>query len=75
MKKPFIVSLYNIPDYWENFLHHCNDVARWNDRDVKAVIENELKPHGKIIDWCGREDHFLSWEEEKYHTLFVLRWS
>jgi len=72
--RSLIVSLYYMPDYWENFLHYCNDIAKWNDWDVITVIEKELKPHGKFIDQ-GFLGDYLRWDDEKYHTLFVLRWS
>lgn len=73
MKKPFIVSLYNIPDYWENFLHHCNDIAYRTNQSVIQVIQDQLNPNGKYID--GGLGNFLRCNDEKYHTLFVLRWS
>ena len=72
MNKKYIVSIYYFPDYWENFLHHCNDIARFRDCDVNVVINDELAPYGKYIK--GVMGSYLSWDEQKYHTLFVLRW-
>ena len=74
MNKTYTVSLYHMPDYWENFLHYCNDIAQLNNWDLLIVIENELKPHGKFIDQ-GFMGDYLRWDERKHHTLFVLRWS
>jgi len=74
MNKKYIVSLYHMPDYWENFLNYCNDIAKLNNRDVRSVIDNQLKPNGKYFDNSLLGDYLL-WDDEKYHTLFVLRWS
>jgi len=74
MSTKYIVSLYLMPDYWENFLHYCNDISQWNNWDLLTVIENELKPNGKYINNQLLGD-YLCWDNEKYYTLFVLRWS
>ena len=73
MNKKYIVSLYYMPDYWENFLHHCNDIAQLNDWNVKTVINNQLKPYGKYIE-SNLLGNYLRWDDEKYHILFLLRW-
>ena len=74
MNKRYIVSLYHMPDYWENFLNYCNDIAQLNGWNVKTVINDQLKPYGKYIDGTLMGG-YLRWDDEKYHTLFLLRWS
>ena len=71
----FIVYIpYYWPDWWENFLHHCNDIAEANDWKVVTVINYQLKPHGKFIK-TSTQGAYLRWDHPKYHTEFVLRWS
>lgn len=62
------------PDYWENFLHHCNDIAVANNWDILTTIDHELKPYGKYIHTSTR-GHYLVWDHPKYHTMFLLRWA
>lgn len=73
MNNKHIVSLYYMPDYWENFLNYCNDVANRTNQAVIQVIQDQLNPNGKYID--GGLGNFLRWDDEKHHTLFVLKWS
>lgn len=72
--KKFLVSLYYMPDYFENFLNYCNDIAVKDNLDVNAVIDQELKPNGRLIS-SEVLGHFLSWDDSKYHVAFLLRWS
>jgi hypothetical protein len=70
----------SMPTYFKNFYIHCQD--RVNQLELKGqngvmldtVINYELKPHGKLIK-TSTQGWYLRWTEEKYHTLFVLRWS
>lgn len=72
--KHIVYIEYFWPDYWENFLHHCNDIAETNDWNIVTVINHQLKPHGKYIK-TSLHGSYLRWDDPKYHTLFVLRWS
>lgn len=74
MDKKYRVGIAIMPDYWENFLHHCNDIASANGWNVNTVINQELKPHGRYIQ-CRTSFSYLRWDSEEYHTLFVLKWS
>lgn len=65
---------YFWPEWWENFLHHCNDLAEINNQDVITVINQQLKPHGQYIKQSVL-GAFIRWNDPKYHTAFVLRWS
>jgi hypothetical protein len=70
------------PAYFRNFYVHCQD--RVNELNLKGthgsdvlletVINYELKPHGKLIK-TKTQGWYLRWNDEKYHTAFVLRWS
>jgi hypothetical protein len=67
------------PNYFDNFYKYCQTKA---DRITKnssmdiidIVIKYELKPHGKLIK-TKTQGWYLRWDDEKYHTYFVLRWS
>jgi hypothetical protein len=65
---------YFWPDYWENFLHHCNDIAESKGWTVYSVIDHQLKPHGKLIRSKTR-GAYLRWNHKKFHTAFLLRWA
>jgi hypothetical protein len=60
--------------YFENFYHHCQDIAMKNDWHIDTVTNYELKPHGKLIK-TKTQGWYLRWDDEKYHNMFVLRWS
>lgn len=70
------------PDYFNNFYIHCQD--KLNEFNLKGtygsevlletVINYELKPHGKLIK-TKTQGWYLRWDDEKYHTAFVLRWA
>ncbi len=62
------------PDYFENFINHCNDVAHENNWVVDTVINYQLKPHGRLIK-TKCQGWYLRWDDKKYHTLFVLKWA
>ncbi len=75
MSSKYCVSIkYFWPDWWENFLHHCNDIAEINDWNVNDVINYQLKPDGKYIP-SSDQGAYLQWDDEKYFTAFLLRWA
>lgn len=62
------------PLYFENFYKHCRDVATKNNWLVDTVANYQLKPHGKLIK-TKTQGWYLRWDDEKYHNMFVLKWS
>jgi len=65
------------PNYWLNFIKHCrtNLAGNYHDyRDLDAFVNQQLKPHGKFIR-TRTQGEYLRWDDPKYHTAFVLRWS
>ena len=69
----FTVHFVIIPDYWENFMHHCNNINP--DRAVQLqTVSRELSKWGGV---CIRADYewYLYWDNAAAHTAFVLRWT
>lgn len=62
------------PTYFENFYHHCQEIATKNEWHIDTVTSYELKPHGKLIK-TKTQGWYLRWDNEKYHNMFVLKWS
>lgn len=62
------------PTYFDNFFNYCLDKASENKWHVDTVINYELKPYGKLIK-TSTQGWYLRWEHEKYHNIFVLKWS
>ena len=62
------------PQYFDNFYSYCVDKSIANEWHVDTVANYELKPHGKLIK-TNTQGWYLRWDDEKYHTHFVLRWS
>lgn len=60
--------------YFENFYHHCQDIAIKNGWGIDTVVNYQLKPHGRLIK-TKTQGWYLRWDDEKYHNMFVLRWS
>jgi len=60
--------------YFENFYNHCQNIAIKGKYHIDTVCNYELKPHGKLIK-TKTQGWYLRWDNEKYHTAFVLRWS
>jgi hypothetical protein len=73
-KKYNVYIAFFWPDWWENFLNHCNDIADANDCEIIKVINQQLKPHCKFIE-TSKKGAYLRWDDTMYHTEFVLRWS
>ncbi len=62
------------PKYFDNFYKHCQSIANNTDWLLETVANYELKPHGKLIK-TKTQGWYLRWDDEKYHTMFVLKWS
>ena len=62
------------PEYFDKFYHHCEAIAKENNWFLGTVMNYELKPHGKLIR-TKTQGWYLRWDDEKYHTHFVLKWS
>lgn len=62
------------PDYWCNFLDHCQAIAENKHRNLRSVMKQQLRPHGQVSYFAARNT-LLTWADCKYHTEFVLRWS
>lgn len=62
------------PKYFDNFINYCNAKAAENNWLAETVINYELKPHGRLIK-TKTQGWYLRWDDEKYHTAFVLRWA
>lgn len=73
-KKYNVYIAYFWPNWWENFLNHCCDIADAKNCDFITVINEQVKPHGKFIE-TSMKGSYLSWDHEMYHTEFLLRWS
>jgi hypothetical protein len=78
-KEKFIVKLNHhnrlqFPDYFVNFVNYCHGVAEKNSWNISTVINYELKPYGRWIP-TKTQGSYLRWDDPKYHTAFVLKWS
>jgi hypothetical protein len=62
------------PQYFDNFWNHCGSIAGKNAWSQITVANHELQPHGKLIQ-TKTQGWYLRWDDEKYHNMFVLRWS
>ena len=63
------------PDYFDKFYKHCNKILEENQGwSLEQVMNHNLKPHGKII-MTSTQGWYLRWDDEKYHNMFVLKWS
>lgn len=75
MTDKYRVSIpYYWPDWWDNFLRHCDSISNTNGWNIKTVINRQLKPHGKFID-SKTYGAYILWDDPKYHTEFLLRWA
>ncbi len=76
----FCVTVKNKPgsnvdsEYFINFYDHCANVAYENQWDTFTVMNYQLRPHGRLIQ-TKTQGWYLRWDDEKYHTAFVLKWS
>lgn len=63
------------PTYFDNFYGYCKEVAWVNNWVVDTVCNYELKPLGGKLIKTSTQGWYLRWDDEKQHTLFVLKWS
>ena len=62
------------PEYFEKFWVHCNQIAEDKHWKTITVANYQLYPHGKLIQ-TKTQGWYLRWDDEKYHNMFVLKWS
>lgn len=63
------------PKYFDNFHNHCQRIAHANGWGVGTVMNYELRPLGGRLITTKTQGWYLRWDDEKQHTMFVLRWS
>lgn len=63
------------PLYFDNFYKHCMDVASANNWSPGTVANHELTPLGGKLITTKTQGWYLRWDNEKQHTMFVLKWS
>ena len=64
------------PDYFDNFLKHCERYADEHEcHSVEPVIQMMLKPMGGRLIKTSTQGWYLRWDDEASHTVFVLKWS
>ena len=63
------------PVYFDNFLKHCQNIARKNGWTTVTVANYELRPTGGRLITTKTQGWYLRWDNEASHTAFVLRWS
>lgn len=62
------------PTYFDKFWTACRNKAAEHDWETITVANYELKPYGKLIQ-TKTQGWYLRWDDEKYHTAFILKWS
>jgi hypothetical protein len=63
------------PQYWTNFVDHCNNRARYTGVIVEVIINQELKLLGGKLIKTSTQGWYLRWDKESSHTFFILKWS
>lgn len=63
------------PEYFDNFLTHCQKIAQANGWATITVLNYQLKPLGGKLITTRTQGWYLRWDNEKCHTAFVLKWS
>ena len=63
------------PPYFDNFWRHCSDIGHANGWGPVTVANYQLRPMGGKLIQTKTQGWYLRWDEEKQHTLFVLKWS
>lgn len=63
------------PNYFDNFLRHCQDIARENGWSTSTVMNYQLRPLGGKLIQTKTQGWYLRWNNEASHTAFVLKWS
>lgn len=59
--------------FFKRFYWHCSSIARKNGWNVFAVINEQLKPYGRLV--TKRNGWYLRWDNEDHHAAFILWWS
>jgi hypothetical protein len=72
---PAFSSYQGWPKYFQNFVDHCNYIARHSGQLAETVLNHELKPLGGQLIKTSTMRWHMCWDHPKHHTLFVLRWS
>ena len=62
------------PEYFDNFYKHCSKLSGESGWVLDTVLNYQLRPHGRLIK-TKTQGWYLRWDDEKYHNMFVLRWS
>lgn len=80
IKEKFIVRIAvswndDWPQYFENFWTACSKVAHDNDWYPITVANYELRSLGGRLIQTKTQGWYLRWNEERNHTMFVLKWS
>lgn len=63
------------PTYFENFLKHCQEIARKNGWAPATVMNYQLRPLGGKFIVTKTQGWYLRWDSEASHTAFVLKWA
>jgi hypothetical protein len=61
-------------DWFAKFYNHCAGIAEQNGWHTDAVVNRELKPYGRLIK-TKTQGWYIRFDDEKYHLLFVIKWS
>lgn len=63
------------PHYFNNFWEDCRQKGKSGGWSPLQVANYELKPLGGRLITTSTQGWYLRWDDEKYHTHFVLKWS
>jgi hypothetical protein len=74
---PILKNYWNddVPSYFDNFLLHCQEIARQNGWSPATVMNYQLRPLGGKLIITKTQGWYLRWDKESSHTAFVLRWT
>ena len=62
------------PDYFRKFYEHCFHIADAHGWNIDTVANWQLRPLGGRLIKTRTYGWYLRWDDEKEHTMFVLRW-
>jgi hypothetical protein len=63
------------PQYFDNFLTHCQHIAKQNGWATTTVANYQLRPLGGKLITTKTHGWYLRWDAEANHTAFVLKWT
>jgi len=74
---PILKSYWNddSPKWFDNFLEHCQEIARQNGWSPATVMNYQLRPLGGKLIITKTQGWYLRWDKESSHTAFVLKWT